>query len=92
MTPTIGRIVIYTQPELETPYNGVRQHPAIITRVWSNTCVNLRVFADGMFTPIIVTSAEMTPMMNGGGWSWPERAETKELATEHGDRLVERVT
>lgn len=42
----IGQSVVYIQGEHETLYNGHNNHPAIITQVWSPTCVNLKVFFD----------------------------------------------
>lgn len=45
MTPTIGRIVhVLMAPDSN---NGSDVAPAVITRVWSDTCVNLRVLRDG---------------------------------------------
>jgi hypothetical protein len=44
MTPTIGRIVhVLVDPKTN---NGSDVAPAIITRAWSGTCVNLRVLRD----------------------------------------------
>lgn len=40
MKPTIGRIVNYVLANSDI-------RPAIIVRIWSDTCVNLRVFFDG---------------------------------------------
>jgi hypothetical protein len=75
MTPSIGRIVIYRQPDTELPINGTREHPAIVTRAWSERCVNLTVFLDGC-SPVPVTSVERiddgTPDQQAG-WRWPER-------------------
>ena len=45
MTPSVGRIV-HTLVD-PTHNNGADIAPAIVTRVWSDTCVNLRVFYDG---------------------------------------------
>ncbi|MFJ8153979.1 hypothetical protein [Streptomyces sp. NPDC094468] len=42
--PTIGRIVQFAMDPAQN--NGADVAPAIITRVWSDTCVNLRVLAD----------------------------------------------
>jgi len=43
-TPSVGRIVLVPiEPEMN---NGSDVAPAIITRVWSDTTVNLRVLAD----------------------------------------------
>lgn len=45
MKPTIGRIVhVFVPPDWN---GGSDVAPAIITRVHSDTCVNLRVFYDG---------------------------------------------
>jgi hypothetical protein len=44
-TPSVGRIVhIAMDPAAN---NGGDIAPAVITRVWSDTCVNLRVLIDG---------------------------------------------
>lgn len=43
--PSVGRIVLVPmEPSLN---NGADVAPAIITRVWSETCVNVRVLRDG---------------------------------------------
>jgi hypothetical protein len=47
-TPAIGRIVHITMDPAEN--NGADVAPAIITRVWSDTCVNVRVLADSHAT------------------------------------------
>lgn len=60
--------------------NGTREHPAIITRVWSDTCVNLRVFFDAGESGTR-NSVTMLPALPEGtkdtsgtsGWKWPER-------------------
>lgn len=43
ITPTVGRIVWYTPPAT-SPFYGDAPLPAIIARVWSDTCVNLAIF------------------------------------------------
>lgn len=47
--PEVGEIVIfYANASSEVDlHNGTKIHPGIITRVWSATCVNLKVFFDG---------------------------------------------
>lgn len=40
MKPSLGRIVLYRMPDGQ-------DRPAMIVRVWSDTCVNLQVFTDG---------------------------------------------
>ena len=57
MNPTIGIIVIYTPSEEDKAKmkaaqtnggcNVMDKLPAIITAVWSDTCVNIRVICDG---------------------------------------------
>lgn len=46
MSPRLGDIVLFTQPEDEPTKNGARQFAAIVTAVHSENCVNLTVFAD----------------------------------------------
>lgn len=46
MLPTIGRIVIFRQGTADAPRNGTREHPAIVTRAWTDTNVNLQVLFD----------------------------------------------
>lgn len=69
MKPTIGRIVIFHFPEHEKNFNnGQVDAPAVITAVWSETCVNLKILSDGPFD-LWKTSVSM-----GDGaynWSWP---------------------
>jgi hypothetical protein len=59
--PSLGRIVLFRSE----PANGVNEHPAIITRVWSDTCVNLTVFLDAG-APFIATSAMQNEEMLSG--------------------------
>lgn len=48
ITPTVGRIVYYTPGELNGDVamarNGDQSLAAIVTAVWSDTCVNLHIF------------------------------------------------
>ena len=68
----IGDIVIYRVHEGDEAairYNHAEELPAIVTMVWSEECVNLRVFCDG---PI---DAWKTSVMRGdvpGKWYVPE--------------------
>ena len=82
MTPTVGRIVIYRQPGNEIPLNGTQEHPAIITRVWTETMVNLQVFFDD-HDPEAIASVRLLPpalpqtsfdFESTGGWFWPVRS------------------
>lgn len=44
--PQVGDIVIFYMDANEAPSNGTREHPAVISRVWSEQMVNLTVFPD----------------------------------------------
>lgn len=72
--PTIGRVVLYHPTP--NPKSGLEPYPAIITHVWSETCVNLAVQQDGS-APIADTltpTSVMHESQAGEGmtsWSWP---------------------
>lgn len=79
MKPTIGRVVIYNTTEadqakmraagtLNGGCNVQDKLPAIIVAVWSETCVNLKVIADGNLD-LWVTSANQGDAL--GNWDWP---------------------
>jgi hypothetical protein len=72
--PTIGRTVHYVHAvSTAAEKKPVVHWPAIITRVWSSTLVNLTVFPDGS-TPFCYSSC---PLDESGAkpstWHWPER-------------------
>lgn len=76
MKPSIGRIVIYRfRPGSYN--NGAAEAPAVVVRVWSDSCVNLKILMDGPFdywkTSILQEQAVggTTP----GTWHWPVREE-----------------
>lgn len=88
MKPTIGRIVTYFVGDgeiAENKYlpdgpNGHREHPAIITAVWSDDCVNLRVFFDAGEIGVrnsMMRLPDLPPGTAGNrfnsGWKWPDR-------------------
>jgi hypothetical protein len=82
MKPSIGRIVHVT-------FDDEKIRPAIVVEVWSDTCVNLRLFADGpndsiptrtfrgyqLLTGDWLTSVEFAETPTPGRWSWPPRVE-----------------
>lgn len=73
--PTVGRIVLFdpSPDDREARANGIgdgEKLPAVIVRVWSETCVNLRVLNDGE------SVLHRTSVTFGSGaytWNWPER-------------------
>ena len=77
-SPSPGRIVLYRlndydrvvlkEAGADNPNNGADEAPAMIVRVFSDTCINLRVFVDGR-EPLWVTSK--TPGDDEGQWRWP---------------------
>lgn len=71
--PSVGRIVIFNTilTSLKFGYRDeeVATHPAIITKVISDTIVNLMVLPDGSI-PFTKTGVDMTGTSH---WSWPER-------------------
>lgn len=71
--PSLGRIVLFRSHES----NGATEHPAIITRVWSDTCVNLTVFPDYSASPVLKSSVgfndDMEDKTVGNAWRWPPR-------------------
>ena len=70
--PSLGRIVLYRSIES----NSATEHPAIITRVWSDTCVNLLVFPDNS-APVVKTSASFNDQDfdadHAYHWRWPPK-------------------
>ena len=72
MKPSLGRIVLYRSID----NNGTREHPALVTRVWTDTCVNLTVFPD--FGQLLLkTSVVQNESLEGpnqdNAWRWPPR-------------------
>jgi hypothetical protein len=83
--PSIGRIVHFVQKKPAQYGEGVVHLPAIITAVWSETCVNLQVFTDGSNSEadgtnyprvkwITSTSLDASDNPQDRTWHWPERA------------------
>lgn len=72
MKPSIGRIVHYVVAIGRNPV------AAIITAVWSDTCVNLRLFQDGSNTEPQTygewqTSRSLDENGGVGTWHWPAK-------------------
>lgn len=83
MKPSKGRTVLYTFPSDEQlgynlPAGQEQTVPAVIVNVFSETCVNLRVFQDGPAPPISATSVPLKDVTNenfGRYWEWPPRVD-----------------
>lgn len=77
--PSVGRIVHYTPQEPAANGTKGQPYPAVITHVWSDTCVNLNVLNDGSFTlsrdecPTSVTLAADASNPTPRTWHWPPR-------------------
>lgn len=71
MKPSPGRIVLFHG----VVSNGAREHPAIVTRVWSDTCVNLTVFPDYMGPQLYTSVNQDESNSQDIGWRWPPRVE-----------------
>lgn len=73
ITPTVGRIVLFKSTDPANVGNGANEVPAIVTRVWSDTCINCTVFRDAA-SPVAVTSVVYTDDFEasgqGVGWRW----------------------
>jgi len=55
--PSPGRIVIARVDPLMN--NGSDEAPAVITRVWSDTTINVRVLLDAFTTPLWLSSIRL---------------------------------
>ncbi len=73
--PSVCRIVLYRPLRREREgMGGAEAYPAVITRVWSPSCVNLHVLPDGG-DAFFVTSRVLDPSGEAEGtWRWPARA------------------
>ena len=71
--PSLGRIVLFRSHVS----NGNSEHPALITRVWSDTCVNLTVFPDNsepkLFTSVVLNEDTDAAHAGQQAWRWPPR-------------------
>ena len=73
--PTVGRIVLYVPASYDSlAYDAGDKLPAIITKVWSDRCVNLAVFdADGKHvakTSVGLAQPEDATPSGGGFCEW----------------------
>lgn len=74
MKPTNGRIVLFVNRIGETEGE---HSPAIISRVWGDTCVNLHIMQQDALAPMRLETSRMldeSPSPQAGTWHWPRRA------------------
>ena len=75
LKPSVGRIVHV--PMNPNKNNGADVAPAVITRVWSDECVNVHVLADGPDTEWRTSVTHVEDLAERGErshvWSWPPR-------------------
>lgn len=72
--PSIGRIVLVALDP--TMNNGATIAPAVITRVWSDTSVNVRVLADSenlLWRTSLTYVDSLDDDSPRGSWAWPPR-------------------
>lgn len=72
--PTPGRIVIHRTQDAALAHNGSKDHPAIVTRGWSDESCNLKVMPDcgpvrDETSQQLIDPADETAQ----GWFWPPR-------------------
>ena len=74
MEPTVGRIVHYYTSMGSQWSNGVGNgpYPAVVTRVWTPTCINLKVLPD-CNEPFDATSIGLKNDSLTTYWEWPPR-------------------
>lgn len=79
MKPTIGRIVHFVSSGPATVVAPGDHYAAVVTHVWSDTCVNLFVFSKGAAQDEQYASGVKTSVVQdetaaaGYTWHWPER-------------------
>lgn len=69
MKPTVGRIVMYDD-------GGPTPKAAIVSHVWSDTCVNLHIMDANPSAPVRLETSRLYNEVPGsvGTWRWPERS------------------
>ena len=70
MKPSVGRIVFFHSPFLS---DSISEFPAIITRVWSDICVNLTIFPNNGNMILRISVIQDEEMNQEIGWRWPPK-------------------
>ena len=74
VSPSIGRIVHFTPSEACAEKHGPDPVPAMITRVHSPSCVNLKVFwDDDEIERVTSVALDESDEPQPYSWRWPER-------------------
>ncbi|MBT2508808.1 hypothetical protein J7I98_23560 [Streptomyces sp. ISL-98] len=75
MKPSVGRIVLVSMDPAMN--NGAGVAPAVITRVWDDTTVNVHVLPDGHVTEWQTSATYVDSLDEETGglyrWTWPPR-------------------
>jgi hypothetical protein len=70
--PTVGRIVHYVPLAGERSHNHTQCFAALVTHVWSDTCVSLAVFNENGAPLHAKTSIMLTEVAQPGQCEWPK--------------------
>lgn len=80
--PNVGRIVIYKFSRNVLPDLYLRECPAVITRVFTDRCVNLHLLPDNSHEGVYGTPNQLMPTSvcladspdsENASWRWPDR-------------------
>ena len=89
--PTVGRIVYY-YPSAQTPWHNFAPLAAIITHVWSDTCVNLAIFdANGnpfSSTSVLLVQPDSERPTGGHFCEWMPYQVKKTTGSESGEKAA----
>ena len=70
-TPSVGRIVHVKFRPAPGERQGAILEPAVITRVWSDYCVNVRTLGEGPQVILTSLSHGDVQALEDGRWAWP---------------------
>ena len=54
-------------------HNNTSEHPAVITKIWTNTCVNMTIFPDCNSPDNKTSIIQDEELKQLKGWRWPPR-------------------
>lgn len=91
--PTVGRVVYFT-PATDAPHHSAAPLAALITHVWSDTCVNLAIFDpngkpfDDPPTSVLLVQPENEKPSGGHYCEWMPYQVKKPTGSESGERAA----